>query len=92
MCSSDLTGSTVLAATFFSDPKFEERNGLGYDSVQRVTDGHRFGSREELLAAQAAEPSTLVLWHVLDIENNTHHRFVRPSFSFRCRRERDRLS
>ncbi|MGY4474257.1 hypothetical protein ACVILL_001671 [Bradyrhizobium sp. USDA 3364] len=68
------TGSTVLAATFFSDPKFEERNGLGYDSVQRVTDGHRFGSREELLAAQAAEPSTLVLWHVLDIENNAHHR------------------
>ncbi len=68
------TGSTVLAATFFSDPKFEERNGLGYDSVQRVTDGHRFGSREELLAAQAEEPSTLVLWHVLDIENNAHHR------------------
>jgi N-acyl-D-glutamate deacylase len=27
-----------------------------------------------LLAAQAAEPSTLVLWHVLDIENNAHHR------------------
>ena len=38
----------MLAAAFFSDPKFEERNGLGYDSVQRVTDGHRFGSREEL--------------------------------------------
>ncbi|MBR0874197.1 amidohydrolase family protein [Bradyrhizobium tropiciagri] len=68
------TGSTVLAATFFSDPKFEERNGLGYDSVQRVTDGHRFGSREELLAAQADDPSALVLWHVLDIENNAHHR------------------
>src|ERR1700757_1732081 len=68
------TGSHVLAATFFSDPKFEERNGLGYDSVQRVTDGHRFGSREELLAAQAEEPSTWVLWHVLDIENNAHHR------------------
>jgi len=28
----------------------------------------------QLLAAQAAEPSTLVLWHVLDIENNPHHR------------------
>lgn len=68
------TGSTVLAAAFFSDPEFEARNGLGYDSVQRVTDGHRFGSRKELLAAQAAEPSTLVLWHVLDIENNSHHR------------------
>src|SRR5690242_3647217 len=68
------TGSTVLAAAFFSDPKFEERNGLGYDSVQRVTDGRRFRDREELLAAQKEEPSTLVLWHVLDTENNPHHR------------------
>ena len=68
------TGSTVLAAAFFSDPEFEARNGLGYDSVQRVTDGHRFRDRKELLAAQAEEPSTLVLWHVLDIENNPHHR------------------
>ena len=68
------TGSTVLAAAFFSDPEFEARNGLGYDLVQRVTDGHRFSDRKELLAAQAEEPSTLVLWHVLDIENNPHHR------------------
>ena len=68
------TGSTVLAAAFFSDPDFEARNGTGYDSVQRVTDGRRFSNREELLAAQAVEPSTLVLWHVLDIENNAHHR------------------
>ena len=68
------TGSTVLAAAFFSDPEFEERNGTGYDSVQRVTDGRRFRDREELLAAQAAEPSTLVLWHILDTENNSHHR------------------
>src|SRR6516162_9487166 len=68
------TGSTVLAAAFFSDPDFEARNGMGYDSVQRVTDGRRFRDREELLAAQAAEPSTLVLWHILDIENNAHHR------------------
>ncbi len=68
------TGSTVLAATFFSDPDFETRNGMGYDSVQRVTDGHRFRNREELLAAQAEEPSTMVLWHILDTENNDHHR------------------
>jgi N-acyl-D-aspartate/D-glutamate deacylase len=27
-----------------------------------------------LLAAQKEEPSTLVLWHVLDTENNAHHR------------------
>lgn len=68
------TGSTVLAAAFFSDPDFEARNGTGYDSVQRVTDGRRFRNREELLAAQAEEPSTLVLWHILDTENNAHHR------------------
>jgi N-acyl-D-aspartate/D-glutamate deacylase len=68
------TGSTVLAAAFFSDPDFEARNGTGYDSVQRVTDGHRFRDRAELLAAQQTEPSSLVLWHVLDTENNAHHR------------------
>jgi N-acyl-D-glutamate deacylase len=68
------TGSTVLAAAFFSDPDFEARNGTGYDSVQRVADGRRFHDRAELLAAQAEEPSTLVLWHVLDTENNAHHR------------------
>ncbi len=68
------TGSTVIAAAFFNDPHFEERSGTGYDAVQRVTDGHRFRDREELLAAQQADPSTLVLWHVLDIENNERHR------------------
>jgi N-acyl-D-aspartate/D-glutamate deacylase len=68
------TGSTVLAAAFFSDPEFEARNGTGYDAVQRVTDGRRFHDRQELLAAQAEEPSTLVLWHILDTENNPHHR------------------
>ena len=68
------TGSTVLAAAFFNEPDFEARNGTGYDAVQRVTDGHRFRDREELLAAQAEEPSTLVLWHILDTENNEHHR------------------
>src|SRR3979490_3641799 len=59
------TGSTVRAAAFFSDPEFEARNGLGYDSVQRVTDGRRFRDRAELLAAQAEEPPTLVLWPLL---------------------------
>ena len=70
------TGSTVLAAAFFSDPEFEVRHGTGYDAVQRVTDGHRFGSREELLAAQAEEPSTMVLWHILDTEHSEHHRHL----------------
>lgn len=68
------TGSTVIAAAFFNDPHFEERGGTGYDAVQRVTDGHRFHDREELLAAQQSDPSTLVLWHVLDLERNQHHR------------------
>ena len=68
------TGSTVIAAAFFNDPDFEERGGTGYDAVQRVTDGHRFHDREELLAAQEEDPSTLVLWHVLDVEKNERHR------------------
>ena len=68
------TGSTVLAAAFFNDPNFEERTGTGYDAVQRVTDGRRFRTREEVLKGQAEEPSTLVLWHFLDTENNERHR------------------
>jgi N-acyl-D-aspartate/D-glutamate deacylase len=68
------TGSTVMAAAFFAEPDFIERNGMGYDTIQRVTDGRRFRDREEVLKAQAEEPSTLVLWHVLDTENNAHHR------------------
>ena len=68
------TGSTVIAAAFFNDLDFEERSGTGYDAVQRVTDGHRFHDREELLAAQKEDPSILVLWHVLDIEKNERHR------------------
>jgi N-acyl-D-glutamate deacylase len=68
------TGSTVLAAAFFNDPNFEARTGGGYDTVQRVTDGRRFRDREEILTGQAEEPSTLVLWHFLDTENNERHR------------------
>lgn len=68
------TGSTVIAAAFFSDPEFEARSGTSFDAVQRVTDGHRFRDRDELLAAQKEDPSTLVLWHVLDTERNDHHR------------------
>ena len=68
------TGSTVLAAAFFNDPDFEARTGTGYDAVQRVTDGQRFRSREEILAGQEEEPSTLVLWHFLDTDGNERHR------------------
>lgn len=68
------TGSTVIAARFFNDEDFEARNDTRYDSVQRVTDGRRFQSREDILRSQAEEPSTLVLWHFLDTDNNARHR------------------
>src|SRR5258705_338324 len=56
------TGSTVLAAAFFSDPEFEARNGTGYDSVQRVTAGRRFRDRTELLGGQAGGPARCRCW------------------------------
>ena len=68
------TGSTVLAAAFFNEDDFEARSGTSYDSVQRVNDGRRFHSREEIQRGQAEEPSTLVLWHFLDTETNERHR------------------
>ena len=52
---------------------FARRNGTGL-GWRRLGDCRRFRDREELLAAQAEEPSTLVLWHILDTENNAHHR------------------
>ncbi|MGX5736297.1 amidohydrolase family protein [Bosea thiooxidans] len=67
------TGSTVVSAAFFSDPEFERRNDATYDQVQVVATGQRFKDREDLLAAQAQDPSQLVLWHVLDTENNPRH-------------------
>ena len=68
------TGSTVIAAAFFNEPDFEARTGTGYDAVQRVTDGRRFHSLEEIVDSQAEDPSTLVLWHFLDTDNNERHR------------------
>ena len=50
------TGSTVLAAAFFSDPEFEARNGTGYDSVQRVTDGRRFRDRKNCWPRRPKNP------------------------------------
>jgi N-acyl-D-aspartate/D-glutamate deacylase len=67
-------GSTVLGATFLNEDDFEARTGTGYDAVQRVADGRRFQSREEILKGQAEEPSTLILWHFLDLEGNERHR------------------
>ncbi len=68
------TGSTVIAAAFFSDPEFESRNDSSYDQIQIVANGRRIQGREDLLATQSEDPSQLVLWHVLDTENNARHR------------------
>lgn len=64
------TGSTVIGAPFFSDPAFRERSGNDYSAIQKVDDGHRFTSREDILKAQKERPDSLVLWHFLDIESN----------------------
>src|SRR5438876_12305367 len=63
------TGSTVLAAAFFSDPDFEARSGLGYDSLQRGTDGRRFRDRGDLLAAGGEAASRLGLGAGLGVED-----------------------
>ena len=68
------TGSTVVGAVFFSDPAFPERTGNDYRSVELVRSGHRFGSRDELVAAQAEDPAALVLWHFLDVTADQRHR------------------
>ncbi len=68
------TGSTVLGATFFADPAFPERTGGTYESIEMVDTGRTFHNREDLLAAQAQDPGSLVLWHFLDVEANSRHR------------------
>jgi N-acyl-D-aspartate/D-glutamate deacylase len=68
------TGSTVLGATFFADPQFKERTGGTYEAIEMVDTGRTFHNREELLAAQAQDPGSLVLWHFLDVEANPRHR------------------
>jgi N-acyl-D-glutamate deacylase len=68
------TGSTIVGAAFFSDPAFPERTGGDYGSIESVTSGHRFISRDELLSAQADDPGALVLWHFLDVAANDRHR------------------
>lgn len=68
------TGSTVLGATFFADPQFTERTGGPYETIEMVDTGRTFHNRDELLAAQAQDPASLVLWHFLDVEANPRHR------------------
>ncbi|GBQ91661.1 D-glutamate deacylase [Acetobacter nitrogenifigens DSM 23921 = NBRC 105050] len=68
------TGSTVIGAPFFADPAFRERTGNDYPAIQKVENGQRISSRDELLAAQQERPDTLVLWHFLDVEGVPRHR------------------
>ncbi|TDR85355.1 amidohydrolase family protein [Enterovirga rhinocerotis] len=68
------TGSTVVGAVFFSDPAFPERTGGGYETIESLASGRRFGDRSEVLAAQAEDPGSLVLWHFLDVAANDRHR------------------
>ena len=68
------TGSTVIGATFFSDPAFRERTGGGYDSLETLVSGHFFTSRDDVLEAQSEDPGALVLWHFLDVAGNERHR------------------
>ncbi|WP_233588886.1 amidohydrolase family protein [Falsigemmobacter faecalis] len=59
------TGSTVIGASFYSDPKFPEKTGRRYDSLQLVASGYRMKDREDVLAHAARDPSALVLTHFL---------------------------
>ncbi len=68
------TGSTVVGATFFTDPDFSKRTGSGYDAIEVVQTGRRFSDRSQLLAAQAEDPGALVLFHFLDVVANKRHR------------------
>lgn len=62
------TGSTVVSAAFYRDPDFPRRTGRSYDSIQVVATGHRFQSREEVIAAAEKNPGELILTHFLDTE------------------------
>lgn len=62
------TGSTVVSAAFYQDPDFPKRTGRSYDSIQVVATGHRFQSREEILAAAERNPGELILTHFLNTE------------------------
>jgi N-acyl-D-glutamate deacylase len=68
------TGSTLLSATFFSDPDFARRAGSDWSALQMVDTGRRFEKHEDVLRAQAQDPAALVLWHFLDVEANQRHR------------------
>ncbi|MGN0933060.1 amidohydrolase family protein [Falsigemmobacter intermedius] len=59
------TGSTVIGASFYADPKFPEKTGRRYDSLQLVATGYRMKDRADVLAHAERDPSALVLTHFL---------------------------
>lgn len=67
------TGSTVVSAAFYRDPDFPRRTGRSYDSIQVVATGHRFQSREEIVAAAERNPGELILTHFLNTEGYGPH-------------------
>lgn len=68
------TGASVIGAAFFSDPEFTGRTGSGYDAIEVIQTGRRLSDRDEVLAAQAGDPATPVLFHFLDIVADARHR------------------
>lgn len=70
------TGSTVVGATFFTDPAFSVRTGGGYEAIRLAATGGRFESRDQLLAAGEIDPSALVLWTFLDVEASQRDRHL----------------
>jgi len=66
-------GSTVVSAGFFGDPAFTERTGSPYSAIELVRNGRRFESREDILQAGHENPSDLIIWHFLDIDQNSEH-------------------
>lgn len=64
------TGSTVISASFFSDPQFPQRTGTGYGSIELIGNHRHMADRDDLLAASAENPSALVAWHFLDVEGD----------------------
>ena len=66
-------GSTVVGAEFFTDPQFVERTGSDYSNIELAKNHERFESRDQIMAARESNPSDLVIWHFLDIDNDDSH-------------------
>src|SRR3546814_16260342 len=59
---------SVVGAEFFADPEFTRRTGSGYDAIELIKNRHRFVDRDDVLRARKQNPSDLVMWHFLDVE------------------------